>query len=1230
MEEENKVNKLISALSIIYSINTDKIVRNEAQKYLDNIKKEPESWKYGIELASIKNVKMDVLRHFGLNLIDQGICCNWEKYEDEDKVYLRNCMINMCYNGVRDGTSEDQEEVHYIKQKISKILFEIVKKDWIFILQDMDITFKNMFLTSPTARYISLNTILNLIENAFQSTDDKEVSKIPIFSVAMISILCSSNILKTIYPNGLPYSLKIPENNSGWIDIFEKSIKSYFGVIDTSCFPKINEIEIIHVLNCLKGCLSWIPTESILESGILNQLCFVLSQGNIEIKMISSDCLHALFIRPLLPDDKLSEIVYTFFEPDNLNHLRIITEEIFSQVQYNGYNDFDEKKYSFLKKIVETIVALGTFHIINYKRSNTLVYFNIYLDFVLFTTKHPSLIVSSISQPFWIALLKSPLNKENTVISILPRLLDLISSRLIRYENAQTVLKDSIEIKFLNHDIETTSEIHIFCENYRRFMVDLIRIIFSMPTKDCLLYAQQHIEKFFKKCPDFMTDQIFFHKKKTLDYHFYDSNYTFIEAVLKGYKILNEKDQHLDDDLKNNFLSLLIYWFEKIIHIDVKAPLILSRQIQVLVMFLYSLEKKEFLIPVLEKIISTLVYRYHDNISDEAVQTIHDLRGKCSHELLKLAMELSDSLWNIYPQLEKIVYEIINEKSSENENTVFITFLLIISQKPNNTQNEKTYYFQLITTKLIDTWNKTKSLFNLSTFNGFLDLLGLQKIMQYIQSKNIHSIQDLNTKYLDVEGKQLIDELKETRKLIWPIQGFRKFADYHLKIMLLQDNNYDYISKLWKPVVEFILPDIFNIIKHIHALYDPDNWNSFVPELQFIISQSISERFWFHGINSTSKDEFYEEISKFKDKIIELSYNLSHFLRKNREHCYINIGLFSSFGDSFYRIPNLSQNIIESFFTNTKGLSLYVWSSILDFSISPIITKCPPQYQDCFLKILLPYLFVEIDKKLVFEWSQISEKEFISDNNLNTPFCQDKDLSNEMINESLLRNLSLVVVKMLTELLVPSSDKSQFTKNTSNSKTSNMLYILKNEDILKSLFPLLSHLIMFHDTRTCNNTVRIFQNIIPILMDDSNVHVCAFIANDLFKACLMAINDTYLASVHSEIIQILTQIYTLAHEKGFQQSKEVLLSISILNLEKINEFEAKLFNVKNSKSKRAIMMDFLSTSGIKPEIDAGKSSKKTINDINTYKIIKHFKSDMKSSNEDIFQQENIEISNLFE
>ncbi|KAG5513543.1 hypothetical protein PMAC_000975 [Pneumocystis sp. 'macacae'] len=1145
------VDRLISALSVIYAVDVNKTTRDEAQKFLDEIKNDINSWKYGIELTQSKDQKMDILRHFGLNLIEHNIQYNWDIYTNDIKIHMQNYIIKMCYDGVRDGTSHDQQEVHYIKQKISQILSNIVKKDLNFVLFDMDLALQNMFLAS-VPRDISLNTILNLIEDVFKSNDNSHLSKTSILSI---------------------------------------------------------------------------------ESEILNQLCFALLYGNIEIKIASSDCLHALFVRPLSFEDKLLKVIHSFFEPNNLNHLRSVIEDIFSQVQYDNHIHFDEKKYSFLKKIVETIVALGTSHILNSQKKNTFYHLDIYLDIVIFTTKHPSLIVSFISLPFWIALLKSSLNKEQAVISILPYLLDTASSRLIRvwYENAQeTFLKNSIEIKFLNYDIESVSEIHVFCGNYRRFMIDLIQIIFSIPTKDCLSYAQQHIEEFFVAHSNFINNNQTTSKKKTPDYFFYDSNFTFIESVLKGYKILNEKDEQQNSDLKKKSLSLLKYWFKKIIDMDIKVPLILSLQVQILVTFLCFFEEKEFLIPVLEKTILAVVYHYPDNALNDEVQTIRELRGKSGQELLRLAMELSDLLWNIYPQLEKIIHEIINKKSSENENIIFNTFLLIISQKSNNTQDEKIHYFHYIITKLTNTWNKTKSLFNFETFNDFFDFLGLQKIMLYIQSKNIHSIQDLSTEYLDIQGKLLTNELKEIRKMFWPIRAFRKLADYHLKIVSLENNNNDFLLKLWEPIIDFILPDIFNIIKHIHVLYNPDNWVLFAPELQFVISQSISEKFWFHGISLISKDEFYEEISNSENKIIGLAYDLGYFLRKNKEYCYMSIGLFSNFGNCFYKNPNLVQNLIESFFTDIKGLSLYTWSSILDSSISPLIIKCPYEYQASFLKVLLPYLFAEIDKKLMYEWSKIKGKELMSDDDFITSY-QNEDLSDEIIQELLLRNLSFVTAKLLRNLLVP-LNKSQ-SINISEGLKTNMSYVLQNYEILGPLLLLLSHLIMFHDTRTSHNAIRILQNTIPILIDHPNNQISTFVTTDLFKVCLMAINDAYLVSIHHEIVTILIQIYTLAHERKIQQCRDIFLSIEGLNSEKIHEFETKFFNAKNSKSKKMIMIDFLLISGIKLKTNGKNYSEKLgeIN-INMYGIMKHVNSKINPSDiyKDILEQEDIGLKTLFE
>ncbi|CCJ29095.1 unnamed protein product [Pneumocystis jirovecii] len=186
-----------------------------------------------------------------------------------------------------------------------------------------------------------------------------------------------------------------------------------------------------------------------------------------------------------------------------------------------------------------------------------------------------------------------------------------------------------------------------------------------------------------------------------------------------------------------------------------------------------------------------------------------------------------------------------------------------------------------------------------------------------------------------------------------------------------------------------------------------------------------------------------------------------------------------------------------------------------------------------------------------------------------------------------------------------------------------MFYVLQNYEILGSLLPLLSHLIMLHDTRTSHNAIRILQNIVPTLMDHPNNQI----------TCLMAINDAYLVSIHHEIVTILIQIYTLAHERKFQQCKDVLLSIPGLSLEKIYEFETKLFNVKNSKSKKIIMVDFLSTFGINLK-NNGKSSQKKPSEINisTYEVMKRINTKINpldTYKKDILEQENIDLEILF-
>ena len=54
----------------------------------------------------------------------------------------------------------------------------------------------------------------------------------------------------------------------------------------------------------------------------------------------------------------------------------------------------------------------------------------------------------------------------------------------------------------------------------------------------------------------------------------------------------------------------------------------------------------------------------------------------------------------------------------------------------------------------------------ISSFNGFCDLLGLNKVRDYLVSRHVHEIQEWGLYQLDAEGQALQKELDERLKVI--------------------------------------------------------------------------------------------------------------------------------------------------------------------------------------------------------------------------------------------------------------------------------------------------------------------------------------------------------------------------------------------------------------------------------------------------------------------------------
>jgi len=80
-------------------------------------------------------------------------------------------------------------------------------------------------------------------------------------------------------------------------------------------------------------------------------------------------------------------------------------------------------------------------------------------------------------------------------------------------------------------------------------------------------------------------------------------------------------------------------------------------------------------------------------------------------------------------------------------------------------------------------------------------------------------------------------------------------------------------------------------------------------------------------------------------------------------------------------------------------------------SIRPVIEHCPEACRKHFLPPILSALFEQLDRKASTEWERIEER--------NKSSSEDDDLTNEMKDESILRQLTMASVMLVVALLEP-------------------------------------------------------------------------------------------------------------------------------------------------------------------------------------------------------------------
>lgn len=180
-----------------------------------------------------------------------------------------------------------------------------------------------------------------------------------------------------------------------------------------------------------------------------------------------------------------------------------------------------------------------------------------FLQLLIEVAQNPSLMVSIPILVTWTRILSHrTLGPSDLVSSTIAPLLEVCSSRLVRYENLPDDSNDATYL-FLMEDTDTVPERHAFLGNYRRYSSQIIEQIVQLKLVDAISYILGRTEYILQnlyegqpafdsrsaRSPTFLapafsantqiTEQTY--KKHSMPALRVDSHFTVIEATLKGY-----------------------------------------------------------------------------------------------------------------------------------------------------------------------------------------------------------------------------------------------------------------------------------------------------------------------------------------------------------------------------------------------------------------------------------------------------------------------------------------------------------------------------------------------------------------------------------------------------------------------------------------------------------------------------------------------------------------------
>lgn len=1153
--------RIIRALSVVHEPRSRNDDRREAQLFLEEIKENEELPFWGYQLAAPENYNDNfIVRHFGLLLLQHSITKRFDELNAERVLAVRRWVVELCGNIL-------PQDPHYLKEKLAFLWALVAKRVWGSHLKDdagdeagwvsMDADLWALWLLLSQTRELLLVVVRTLFEDIFLLDDAVALKRGPVLNQLSVLIVHLADVLLGMYEPEPRVSV-CKHVQQGWFSVWSGFL------VETLMGGDLAQIKafVPKILATFKTCLHWVQPHTLRSENTLATLVNLLELPDVLLKTLAVDCLHILFTRSYASKDDFDFFIGSMYSAEGIKKLHLFYHSLSVDP-----DDIDEQTYALLKKTVEMVVLLSEYLNTLLPAKNRVDWLHAdvgsYLQLVLETTNHPSLIISGLLLQMWVTTLRyDELSQKKEVSAILMDLLETAANRVLNY----ALFDDShVERKFLDQDFDQAADLLPFLANYRKFNEDIVRIAVCQKPDEALQWLEARLEAFFslplgRRCisePGL--------DEKSDAHNWGVAQFNIIENAVRGmlrWRIWFQGDDFEERNARLN--SLVEDLGERLLAMHLAPYTLIRKQVQTMVQFAPLLKDVlPLMFKVLERILQTATFEYPENALDEEKEQIRDLRTLCGTELNRLAYIMPELLMKIFNELESVVAGILaSNKVSQHENIAFKLFLLVIASRLL-VSNKEDLFAKIVDPELLG-WLSPETEKGLSDLHWFMERLGIVEIALYFQRRNITEHTNLLEATMDDEGRELKNKLKDHWLLIFPIRATRIFIQYSIEKLPHDLPEYLGLLRLWRPRVVPIIPHVLQLLAQIQAYHNPANWRELPASVQSFLHYSTMERFWQQGVLIQSKETFIEESVKAALTLRDFADSVGHLVRYTREYAFLTIGSLSQLEDTFYEIPGIAGQMWTALAGDTVGVTLHSWKHMINLCLRAVVKNCPVKYVDVFMAELLPKALTDLDALLSDRWAKVYMTGLQLQGNED-----DATLSEEMMEEHMLRQLTATVVRFLMDI-VPQVN----AKAISDTQFACKRLVSENKDVMAAFLQICLHLIALKDTKCLFNTILVVRSVLQsvVLKDDA---VDRYLCDEFLKSLVSVLLDDYFVETHSEAATAATVLYCLLRLKNDYPARVLMDVVPNISAVHVSNFENLLVSLKSLRHQRAALLELV-------------------------------------------------------